>query len=120
MNPRATLMRLILVIVAVLAPVVSAPAQTLPAKERFHLFLLVGQSNMAGRGKVTEADKTPVPRVLMLNQAGAWVPAVDPMHFDTPSIVGVGLGRTLGIQVADTDPAGDGRLDSVRGRRITD
>ena len=36
----------------------------------FHLFLLVGQSNMAGRGKVTPADKKPHSRVLMLNKAG--------------------------------------------------
>ena len=36
----------------------------LPAKERFHLFLLVGQSNMAGRGKVSDRrPKTGRPRV---------------------------------------------------------
>jgi hypothetical protein len=28
----------------------------LPPKEQFHLFLLVGQSNMAGRGVVEEQD----------------------------------------------------------------
>ena len=34
-------------------PRLQAEAQvTLPAKENFHLYLLVGQSNMAGRGKV--------------------------------------------------------------------
>ena len=31
----------------------------LPASEKFHLYLLVGQSNMAGRGKVEEPDKKP-------------------------------------------------------------
>ena len=36
----------------------TAAAETkLPAKKDFHLYLLVGQSNMAGRGKVAEADK---------------------------------------------------------------
>jgi hypothetical protein len=40
----------------------------LPAKENFHLFLLVGQSNMAGRGMVDAQNKTPDPRVLMLNK----------------------------------------------------
>jgi hypothetical protein len=84
----------------------SAFAQTapLPPKERFHLFLLVGQSNMAGRGTVTTQDKTPHPRVLMLNQAGEWVPAVDPLHFDKPGVVGVGLGRTFAIAIADANP----------------
>jgi hypothetical protein len=59
---------------------------------------------MAGRGIVTPADETPLPRVLMLNQAGEWVPAVDPLHFDKPSVVGVGLGRTFGLTVADAHP----------------
>ncbi|MEO6246205.1 MAG: sialate O-acetylesterase [Opitutaceae bacterium] len=83
-----------------------AQAQTtpLPAKEKFHLFLLVGQSNMAGRGTVTPADNTPSPRVLMLNQAGAWVPAVDPLHFDKPAVVGVGLGRSFANVIAEASP----------------
>jgi len=29
----------------------------LPAKDRFHIFLLAGQSNMAGRGAVEEQDR---------------------------------------------------------------
>ena len=75
----------------------------LPPKENFQIFLLIGQSNMAGRGTVTPADQVPYPRVLMFNQAGEWVPAVDPMHFDKP-VAGVGLGRTFGIQIADATP----------------
>jgi hypothetical protein len=63
-----------------------AQTASLPPKEKFHLFLLAGQSNMAGRGTVTPQDKTPHPRVLMLNQAGEWVPAVDPMHSRRRSI----------------------------------
>ena len=74
-----------------------------PSKENFHLFLLVGQSNMAGRGVVEEADKTPHPRVLMLSKDGKWVPAVDPMHFDKAA-AGVGLGKTFGHVIADANP----------------
>jgi hypothetical protein len=76
----------------------------LPAKENFHLFLLVGQSNMAGRGEVTPDDQRPDPRVLMLDKEGRWVPAVDPMHFDKPAVVGVGLGRTFGLEIAKATP----------------
>jgi hypothetical protein len=79
-------------------------SSSLPPKENFHLFLLVGQSNMAGRGVVAPEDKVPHPRVLMLNQAGEWVPAVDPMHFDKPAAVGVGLGRTFGMRIAEANP----------------
>lgn len=84
----------------------SARAQSakLPPKENFHLFLLVGQSNMAGRGKVTPADREPHPRVLMLNREGEWVPATDPLHFDKPTMVGVGLGRTFGLEIAAATP----------------
>ena len=79
----------------------AAEPEPLPSKDRFHLFLLVGQSNMAGRGVVADEDRTAHPRVLMLNQAGEWVPAIDPMHFDKP-IAGVGLGKTFGQIIADT------------------
>ena len=74
-----------------------------PPKEKFHLFLLVGQSNMAGRGTLEPQDTTPHPHVLMLNKAGEWAPAVDPLHFDKPS-AGVGLGKTFGTIVAEADP----------------
>ncbi|MDX1944852.1 MAG: sialate O-acetylesterase [Pirellulaceae bacterium] len=79
------------------------PAQ-LPAKEKFHLYLLIGQSNMAGRGVVEEQDKTPHPRVLTLTKEQTWAPAVDPIHFDKP-IAGVGLGTTFGRVLAEADPA---------------
>jgi hypothetical protein len=77
-------------------------APSLPSKENFHLYLLVGQSNMAGRGKVTDEDRKPHPRVLMLSKDRTWVPATDPMHFDKP-IAGVGLGRSFGMEMAKED-----------------
>ncbi len=64
-------------------------------KTSFHLFLLVGQSNMAGRGKLDDAARTPHPRVYVLSKDGSWGPAVDPLHFDKPKIVGVGPGRAF-------------------------
>ena len=76
----------------------------LPSKERFHLFLLVGQSNMAGRGKIAAEDRTPHPRVLMLTKQNVWAPAVAPLHFDKPKVVGVGIGRSFAIQIAEANP----------------
>lgn len=80
-----------------------SPVQ-LPARDKFHLFLLVGQSNMAGRGTVSEEDRTPHPRVLMLDKENHWVPAVDPLHFDKPAVVGTGLGKTFALEVAQANP----------------
>ena len=95
-------MRFIFILLCFISLLAAEEAQ-LPPKERFHLFLLVGQSNMAGRGAVEEQDKTPHPRVLMLKKEGQWTPAVDPMHFDKPS-VGVGLGKTFGQIIAEANP----------------
>ena len=73
----------------------TAPAPT----TSYDVVLLVGQSNMAGRGVVAPEDRVPVPHVWMLDKTGAWVPAVEPMHFDKP-IAGVGPGRSFGIELA--------------------
>ena len=70
----------------------------------FHIFLLVGQSNMAGRGQVATEDEQPDPQVLMLTKERSWQPAVDPLHFDKPKIVGVGPGRSFGIAYAEANP----------------
>ncbi len=75
---------------------------TLPAKEKFHLFVLAGQSNMAGRGIIRDADRVPHPRVLALNKEGKWVPAVAPIHFDKKS-AGVGLGKSFAVTLAEAD-----------------
>ncbi|EMB17957.1 sialate O-acetylesterase [Rhodopirellula europaea] len=80
----------------------SVPEQLQPTD--LHLFLLAGQSNMAGRGKISDEDLQPHPRVLVLNKAGEWVPAVAPLHFDKPGIAGVGLGRTFAIDYAEQNP----------------
>ena len=59
---------------------------------------------MAGRGKVTAEANQPDARILMLDQDNQWVPAVDPLHFDKPKVVGVGLGRSFAQQVAKSNP----------------
>ncbi len=85
---------------------ISQPQHRAHAAEptEYHLFLLAGQSNMAGRGEVSEIDLKPHPRVLMLDQQGTWRPAVDPLHFDKPQVVGVGPGRSFAIAYADAHP----------------
>jgi hypothetical protein len=83
-----------------------APAsspQTGP-KETFHIYLLMGQSNMAGRGQVAAEDKTVHPRVFMFNRERKWAPAADPLHFDK-SAAGVGPGLAFGKAMADRDPS---------------
>ena len=80
---------------------VATAAQTEP--EDLRIFLLIGQSNMAGRGPVEAVDQVPHPRVFTLTKELTWVPAVDPLHFDKPAMVGVGLGSSFARMVADAD-----------------
>lgn len=72
-------------------------------EKHFDLYLLIGQSNMAGRGIVESQDTVAYPRVFTLNKNDEWVPARDPIHFDK-TVAGVGLGRTFGIEMADANP----------------
>lgn len=81
-----------------------AEPATPPAKESFHLYLLIGQSNMAGRGVIEEQDRQPHPRVLKFTAENTWVPATDPLHFDKPAIAGVGLGSSFGRAMAEAQP----------------
>ncbi len=64
----------------------SPGAATPPAKEKLHVYLLMGQSNMAGRGALDPAPPADDPRVLTLDADGRWVVARDPIH--------VKIGRT--------------------------
>jgi hypothetical protein len=77
-------------------------AQT-PAPRDLQLFLLIGQSNMAGRGPIEPQD--PIPGILSLNKQMEWVPAIDPLHFDKPDIAAVGLGRSFAKVLLGASPS---------------
>ncbi|BBO32802.1 hypothetical protein PLANPX_2414 [Lacipirellula parvula] len=80
----------------------SAPSGV--AKENFHIYVLLGQSNMAGRGKMTAMDRQPVDGVYMLDANNKWQLAAHPLHFDKPSITGVGLGINFAQTILDIAP----------------
>ena len=77
-------------------------ATDLPDKENFHLFLLAGQSNMAGRGIIGEEDIKIHPRILMLTREGNWAPAEHPIHFDK-AVAGVGLSKSFAEVLVEAD-----------------
>ena len=62
----------------------------------FHLYLLAGQSNMAGRGETDSLSTPNNIRILMLNEEDEWSIARDPLHFDKPKVAGVGPGLAFG------------------------
>lgn len=70
-----------------------------------HLYILMGQSNMAGRGPLTEAYKSMGhERVRMFDKHQQWLPAAHPLHFDKPKVAGVGPGLSFGIAMAEAYP----------------
>ncbi len=92
-------MRISLILIAFLFLEMPGKSQEKP----LDLYLLIGQSNMAGRGRVYACDTIVNKRVLTLNKDNEWVPAQDPIHFDKAA-AGVGLGRTFGIEMAEACP----------------
>ena len=71
-------------------------------KEKFRLYLLIGQSNMAGRGIVEPQDTVGNPRILRLNRQGDWEIAKDPLHFDKAT-AGVGPGLAFAREMLSED-----------------
>jgi hypothetical protein len=99
----------LLLLLAILTPVVPGSGAdeasvSLPAKKDFHLFILAGQSNMAGRGDIDAEGRKPQPRVYSLNQEKKWQPAVDPLHWDKPG-AGAGIGKPFAELIAAKNPA---------------
>ena len=44
------------------------------------VFLLIGQSNMAGRATLEDEDRGPIPGTRLLNDQGIWEPASNPLN----------------------------------------
>jgi hypothetical protein len=75
------------------------------AKKDFHVFLLMGQSNMSGYGKLLPEDTQAVPFVLKLPTKGAleWTAAAHPLHNRLGSDR-FGLGLPFAKGYLDTHP----------------
>jgi hypothetical protein len=93
-----------LLVLALEAGADEVPPVKLPPKPQFEIFILAGQSNMAGRGKVDEEARRANPRVLSLNKSDQWQPAVDPLHWDK-SAAGTGIGKPFAEIIVQKNPA---------------
>jgi hypothetical protein len=82
----------------------AADKAALPDPANLELYLLMGQSNMAGRGKVEDQDRTPHPRVIVFTLSNQWEVAVEPITRDKPKLLGVGPGLAFGKAMAEAHP----------------
>lgn len=71
--------------------------------KKVHIYVLAGQSNMAGRGIPGEMDTLPDPNIWMFNKEEKWVPAREPLHFDKPAVIGVGPGYAFAKEILKAD-----------------
>jgi Carbohydrate esterase, sialic acid-specific acetylesterase len=72
---------------------------SLPDRENTWVFVLAGQSNMAGRGMVEPMDTVPDPRILTINSGGDLVMAKEPLHFYEPELTGLDCGLSFGREM---------------------
>jgi hypothetical protein len=82
----------------------SLVAQT-RAPRNLELFLLIGQSNMAGRGAIEAGDRDVLPGIWAQAKDLSWKPAVDPLHYDKPEIAAAGLGRSFAKALTAARPS---------------
>lgn len=81
-------------------PVAIEKPASLPAKENFYLYIMAGQSNMAGRGFVQPQDTLISKQVLVLNKNNEWVYAKEPLHYYEPSLTGLDCGLSFGKKLS--------------------
>ena len=105
MRPRRTIFILLALIGCLVARGQPAPGGvTPPTRGNFHIYLLMGQSNMAGRGALEPAALADEPRILALNTNGQWVVARDPLHQkDGRTEPGVGPGMSFAREMLKAD-----------------
>lgn len=70
-------------------------AANIPTRENIWVFILAGQSNMAGRGFVEPQDTIPDKRILTINKNGQIVYAKEPIHFYEPTRTGLDCGLSF-------------------------
>lgn len=68
------------------------------------VFILAGQSNMAGRGHVEPQDTLPVKRLLSIDKGGQLIIAKEPLHFYEPDRAGLDCGYSFGKTILEKIP----------------
>ena len=80
-------------------PKTEVTPKSIPEKHNIWVFIMAGQSNMAGRGRIAPKDTLPINRVLSINKSNQVILAKEPLHFYEPRMTGLDCGRSFGIQM---------------------
>jgi hypothetical protein len=71
----------------------------MPSKEHVWVFILAGQSNMAGRAFIQPNDTLSNHRILSINRESEIILAKEPLHFYEPKISGLDCGMAFSIEI---------------------
>jgi hypothetical protein len=77
---------------------------TMPNQEKVWVFIMAGQSNMAGRGFVAPEDTLPHLRILTINAAGKIILAKEPLHWYEPNLTGLDCGMSFARNLIKNAP----------------
>jgi len=78
----------------------------LPNPDSLYIFIMAGQSNMAGRGFVEPQDTLTYKRILTIDKSMKWIYAKEPLHFYEPSMTGLDCGMSFAKKLLDSIPEG--------------
>ena len=76
-----------------------------PDKQNLWVFIMAGQSNMAGRGMVEPKDTIPNKRIVTINQKGELIIAKEPLHWYEPERTGLDCGYSFATALIKNIPA---------------
>jgi hypothetical protein len=77
----------------------------MPDKDHLWIFILAGQSNMAGRGMVEPVDTISNRRILSIDKNEKWIYAKEPLHYFEPSRTGLDCGLSFANTLLNSIPA---------------
>lgn len=78
--------------------------EKIPDKENVWVFILAGQSNMAGRALVEPRDTLANERIMTINAKGQLILAKEPLHFLEPAMSGLDCGLSFGRRLIELIP----------------
>lgn len=77
---------------------------SIPKKENLWVFIMAGQSNMAGRGFVEPKDTIPSKRILTINNNKEIIQAKEPLNIYEPNFIGLDCGLSFGKRLIEQIP----------------
>ncbi|MBM1107268.1 sialate O-acetylesterase [Aurantibacter crassamenti] len=75
----------------------------IPKKENVSVYILAGQSNMAGRGFVEPSDTIPNEKLFSVNKNGQLILAKEPLHYYESQLTGLDCGVSFGKTILENN-----------------